>query len=311
VTAGSARRGEATWADLLRSAAARLGDAQQARWMIEEVSGEPWGTASAETPVPSAAGRRVASMVERRLGGEPLQYVLGRWGFRRLELAVDARVLIPRPETEQVVEVAIQVLDAVAGAARPANVVDLGTGSGAIALSIAAERRNARVWATDVDAAALEVASANLSGLAGRAACRVHLCRGSWWGALPRDLAGTVDLAVSNPPYVATAEMAALEAQVRDWEPAGALEAGPTGLEAVAEILGAAPSWLRPGGAAVVEIAPRLSAVAIELALSSGFARAAVRRDLGGRERILVAETDGLPVAGGLGLPVAGAESSR
>ena len=124
-------------------------------------------------------------MVARRRAGEPLQYVLGSWGFRRLDLLVDRRVLIPRPETEQVVEVALELL---AGRERPLVVADLGTGSGAIALSLARElpSTGVEVWATDISTDALDVARANLAGL-GRAAVNVRLAEGDWFGALPAD----------------------------------------------------------------------------------------------------------------------------
>jgi len=130
-------------------------------------------------------------MVGRRLAGEPLQYVLGEWSFRTLDLMVDPRVLIPRPETEQVVEHALVELDRVAAARgdAPVTVVDLGTGSGAIALSIAAERPGVDVWATDASGAALDVARANLAGI-GRAGRRVRMAEGSWFEALPRRTAG-------------------------------------------------------------------------------------------------------------------------
>jgi len=155
----------------------------------------------------------------RRESGEPLQYVLGSWAFRSLELMVDPRVLIPRPETEQVVEVA---LGEIRRHRRPV-VADLGTGSGAIALSVVAEVAGAQVWATDTSEAALAVARANLAGLAGMAATRVRLARGSWFSALPAELRGRLSVVVSNPPYVADAEVASLPAEVAEWEPREAL----------------------------------------------------------------------------------------
>jgi len=221
-------------------------------------------------------------MIERRAAGEPLQYVLGSWGFRRLDLFVDARVLIPRPETEQVVEVALRELAALPGAR---TVVDLGTGSGAIALSLAVEVPSVEVWATDVSEAALEVARANLSGLAGRAATRVRVTAGAWFDALPPALAGQVDLIVSNPPYVGAAET--LPPEVADWEPATALVAGPTGLEAVEQILAGAGRWLRRPGTLVLEIAPHQAGPAVALAARLGY-ETDVRPDLAGRDRALV-----------------------
>ena len=240
-------------------------------------------------PVPDRVAAFVEAMVERRRGGEPLQYVLGIWGFRRLELVVDRRVLIPRPETEAVVDVALAELRRLAPPEPLA--VDLGTGSGAIALSVALEVPGARIWGTDHSDDALAVARANLSGMGSRVATRVRLANGDWFGALPGDLRGRVDLVVSNPPYVGTAE--ALPAEVADWEPAGALIAGPTGLEAVARILAAAPDWLRRPGAAVVEIAPHQADAAVALARRAGFDPVDVRADLAGRPRALVGRVAG------------------
>jgi release factor glutamine methyltransferase len=273
-----------TWADVYHQAQGRLRSGQEARWIIEQAAGEPWPPT---TRVTDRTRNRVHELTERRADGEPLQYVLGSWAFRSLDLMVDRRVLIPRPETEQVVDVALAELDRLG--AGPRNVVDLGTGSGAIALSIATERKRTRVWATDVSADALDVAGANLSGMGGYAATRVVLCRGSWWSAVPDDLKGAIDLVVSNPPYIATAEMASLEPEVKGWEPTQALDAGPTGLEAIAEILSSTPPWLNPTGVVVLEIGAEQEAAAREHALRSGFARAVVHRDLAGRPRMLVA----------------------
>lgn len=275
-----------TWSDLLAEAAAGLADEREARWVIEEASGEPWSSAvTSNRTAPEKVSRQVQTMVARRRQGEPLQYVLGSWGFRTLDLMVDRRVLIPRPETEQVVEVALAELDRMGAR----TVVDLGTGSGAIALSIAAERKGVEVWATDSQAAALDVARANLAGLGGFAATRVRMLQSDWWAGLPGHLKKRIDLVVSNPPYIATGEMDALDPVVRDWEPRSALEAGPAGTEAIEAILWDAPGWLRPGGAAVVEIAPGQSAEAEQIALKVGFAEAEIYPDLSGRSRALVA----------------------
>jgi release factor glutamine methyltransferase len=243
-------------------------------------------------------------MVVRRESGEPLQYVVGRWGFRSLDLMLDARVLIPRPETEQVVEVALEELARVVGTSgeirrdpgpgRPPRpllqptVADLGTGSGAIALALAAEVPGLQVWATDSSEGALAVARANLAGLAGMAATRVRLARGSWFSALPEQLRGQLSLVVSNPPYVAEAEVAELPAEVADWEPREALVAGPSGLEAVGAVLADAPEWLAAGGAAVIEIAPHHEATATSLARDAGFVDVHVRADLSGRPRAVI-----------------------
>ena len=230
----------------------------------------------------AATDRTIAyfdAMVERRANGEPLQYVLGQWGFRELDVMVDRRVLIPRPETEVVVEHALSVIDDLDAKV----VVDLGTGSGVVALSLAHERPALTVWATDVSRDALDVAGANLAGV-GRAAARVRLAEGDWFAALPPELRGTVDVIVSNPPYIAENE--SLPAEVSEWEPRDALVAGPTGLEAIRTILATAPNWLRPRGAVVLEIGETQSDAAV--AAADGF-RTDVRPDLAGRPRVLVA----------------------
>jgi release factor glutamine methyltransferase len=233
-------------------------------------------------------------MLERRESGEPVQYVLGHWAFRKLDLLVDGRVLIPRPETEVVVEEALAELDLLAPAgAEGAHrvVVDLGTGSGAIALSIATERPDVQVWATDLSREALAVASANLAGLGAQAVGRVRLAQGSWWSALPVELRGSVGLAVANPPYVADGEVAGLPEEVSRWEPHQALVAGPSGLEALEAIVSEAPAWLAGRSALVAEIAPHQSGAAKSLALSAGFSDVTVRNDLAGRDRVLVARS--------------------
>ncbi|MCL2396247.1 MAG: peptide chain release factor N(5)-glutamine methyltransferase [Acidimicrobiaceae bacterium] len=263
----------------------------EARWLVEELSDGPWPAVLSE-PVTARAGIRFEELLERRANGEPFQYVLGHWPFRKLDLMVDRRVLIPRPETEVVVEVALAELDGLgrAPAVAPAVAVDLGTGSGAIALSLVAERSGVEVWATDASSGALSVARANLAGL-GAPAARVRLAEGSWWDALPRTLAGRIDLAVSNPPYVSSGEMVALDPGVTEWEPRTALEAGPFGTEEVGTILREARAWLAPRASIVVEIAPHQAGEVRELALDAGFLEMEVRPDLAGRDRVFVART--------------------
>lgn len=278
-----------TWRELWRDAGATLGSSMEARRMVERASGYDWAELALhwDEAVPDRAVPFLWGMVELRRGGMPLQYALGRWGFRRLDLLVDRRVLIPRPETEVVVDVALGELEHV-GAPRPV-VVDLGTGSGAIALAIASEARPAQVWATDVSAGALAVARANLAGIGGMAATKVRLAEGRWYGALPPDLKGGIDLIVSNPPYVAAGEE--LPPEVAGWEPVGALVSGPSGLEAIAEIVAGAPEWLARPGALVVEIAPHQAEAARGLATEAGLVDADVRPDLQDRPRVLVARS--------------------
>jgi release factor glutamine methyltransferase len=229
---------------------------------------------SLDDPLTEEEAARFRTLVTRRSLREPLAYVLGEWGFRRLTLRVDRRVLIPRPETEVVVERCLELL---AGLEEP-DVLDIGLGSGAIALAIADEHPSARVTAIDHSEDALEVARANLSatGLDGR----VRL--------LERDLArgfgqSRFDLIVSNPPYVQESEIEDLEPEVRDWEPREAL-VGPGATESVARD---AHEALKEGGWLVLEVAEaRARHVAATLS-EIGYEAVAIDRDLAGRERIV------------------------
>jgi len=260
--------------------------AQEARWLVQDAAGvDAAGLAAGlDAPLPADREARLRAMLDRRLAGEPLQYVLGRWAFRRLDLAVDRRVLIPRPETEAMAALALDECDRV-GARR---VADLGTGSGALALALAVERPRLEVWATDVSPDALAVAEANRDAHPA-AVPGVRFAVGSWWDALPADLAGRLDVVVANPPYVAEAEVADLPAEVRDWEPRVALVAGPDGLEDVAEIVAAAPRWLARPGTLLVEMAPHQVRRAVRMAEHAGFPSVTVWPDLAGRDRIVQA----------------------
>jgi release factor glutamine methyltransferase len=295
-----------TWSELRSDATRRLeaggisNPAREARWMLEEIAGARGAEMARldRDPAPALAVARVDAMVRRRVDGEPLQYVLGGWSFRGIDLFVDARVLIPRPETELTAQLAID--EAVRLGARrdrrsalaaedAADVVaDLGTGSGAIAVAVASELPDTEVWATDISPDALAVARANLAGV-GSAAARVRLAQGDWFGALPEAVRGRVRVVVSNPPYVAEPEYAELPEEVSAHEPLGALVSGPTGLEAIERIATAAPQWLEPSGALVVELDPRRADAAIAVARGAGFADVFVARDLTERPRVLVA----------------------
>ena len=216
--------------------------------------------------------KTLSSLVARRETREPLAYVLGEWGFRRLTLAVDRRVLVPRPETEIVVE---RCLARIAGLDEP-RVLDVGTGSGAIALAIASEHPGARVTGVDASAAALEVAGAN----AVRTGVAIELREWDLFTGLP-DVPW--DLVVSNPPYVLPEELESLEPEVRDWEPRLAL-AGVGATEAVAR---GARDVLVPGGALVLEVAAgdarRVAALLGEL----GYVDVTTTVDLAGRDRVV------------------------
>ena len=256
---------------------------QEVRWIVERASGRSPSEqiAALDDPVTQREVRFVDQMVARRAEGEPLQYVLGRWGFRTLDLLVDPRVLIPRPETEVVAGLALEALP------DGGVLVDLGTGSGAIALAAAAERwPGVEVWATDASPDALAVARANLAGL-GRRAAVVRLVEGDWYAALPDELRGRIAVIVSNPPYVAAADP--LPAEVAEWEPSAALVSGPTGLEAIEVIVAGATDWLAPTGTLVVEIGETQGAAALTLADAAGFTTATIEKDLAARDRALVA----------------------
>ena len=268
---------------------------QEARWIIETATGLE-GTElllGLDEPATVRGVAHLDDLVARRRAGEPLQYVLGRWGFRTLDLLCDRRVLIPRPETEQVVEVALAELDQVL-LGRPgghgALVVDLGTGTGAIALSVAVERPGTDVWAVDRSADAVAVARANLAGL-GMAGTRVRLVEGSWFEPLPEELRGRVDLVVTNPPYVAAHED--LPPAVADWEPTEALVSGPTGLEAYETLVAGVATWLAPGGAFVAEIGATQAVGVVALVIEAGLVDARVLPDHAGLDRAIVARRPG------------------
>jgi len=319
------------WRELLDEATGRLTAAgvasavSEARRILAAAAGcddAAWHR-ELDRPATRRGVARFDSMLARRAAGEPLQYVLGSWGFRTLDLFLDRRVLIPRPETEIVAGYALAELQrradglvpgGGAGApfrsstrgeesprpgppASPARAAlpqrsamllaaDLGCGSGAIGLSLAAERTDTEVVCTDLSADALAVASANLAGL-GRPAQRVRLAEGSWFEALPPELRGRFDVIVSNPPYIAAG--GPLPAEIADHEPPVALYSGSTGLEATEVILAGATGWLAPGGGLVLELSDGTSAQVQELARSAGLVDIAVHPDLAGVDRVLVA----------------------
>ena len=275
-----------TWRQLWDETADAVGDRQHARWMCEvagAMDADEFASSLAD-PVMARMVQHLDAMVARRRSGEPLQYVLGSWGFRRLDLAVDRRVLIPRPETELVVEAALEVAARIEA---PRTVVDLGTGSGAIGLALADELplTGTTVWITDASLDALDVARANLAGL-GRAAQNVRVADGEWFDALPADV--IADVVVSNPPYVAVGA-AELEASVADWEPASALFAGPDGLDDIRTIVASAPERLAPGGWLVLEIGADQGPAVRALLDGQGWSDVEIRPDLAGHDRVALA----------------------
>ena len=197
----------------------------------------------APEPAPAGAAEALEPLVARRLRREPMAYILGRSEFWGLDLEVTPDVLIPRPETELIVEVASALF---AGVPPPGVIVDVGTGSGCLAIALAREFPGARIVATDVSRAALEVARRNAAthGVGGRIDFSLATLTGRATGAA---------LVVSNPPYVTDADRVSLQPEVRDYEPAGALFAGPDGLDVIRPLTGAAWGALAPGGWLVFE----------------------------------------------------------
>lgn len=284
--------GTVTWGELLAGTRRGLRDDAAARWICEVASG---ADSMADVLDELATERAVAlldAMLARFRDGEPLAYVLGRWSFRHLDLAVDRRVLIPRPETEVVAGVALDVARSLLAAGREhLTIVDLGTGSGAIGLALVDELPlgSSTVWLTDASADALDVARANLAGI-GRAAAYVRVAEpGEWFAPLPDELC--FDIVVSNPPYVAVGTEL-LDDSVRDWEPHTALFAGDDGLDDIRVIAEQAADRLLPSGWLVLEIGADQGPDVAHLLAAAGYTDVAIRPDLAARDRIAVARHD-------------------
>ncbi len=281
---GTMREDGVTWRELYAETAAAVGDRPAARWLCEVASGADRLDDVLHEPATVRMVAHLDAMVARFRSGEPLAYVLGRWSFRHLDLAVDRRVLIPRPETEVVAEAALELARR---RPRPVVIADLGTGSGAIGLALADELPvdGVTVWLTDASSDALDVARANLAGI-GRRAANVRIAQGDWFEALPPDV--RLDVAVANPPYVAQGA-SELDDAVREWEPHGALFAGPDGLDAIRRLVRDGPAHVRPGGWLVLEIGADQGPAVEELLRKHGYIDVEIRPDLAGRDRIAVA----------------------
>lgn len=276
----------ATWRTLLAEVTDALGDRQAARWLVEDVAGRDAAGLHAclDDAVPIAAAQRLRALLRRRLGGEPLQHVLGHWPFGGVDLTVDGRALVPRPETEALVAAARVELDRLGS--RAPLVADLGTGSGAIAAALVSSHARCTVIAVERDKEACSLAEHNRARLAPELRDRLVLREGSWYEPLAAEK-GRLDLAISNPPYLAVAEWRGLDPVVRDHDPYDALVAGPTGLEAIQAVVAGAPAHLARPGALLCEIAPVQAAAARDLALQAHAVDVAVLSDLAGRDRIL------------------------
>ena len=279
-------------------------------WIAEKCLGRDdltWAHLAEEIPTAKQAAEFVETL-NRRLSGEPLQYCLGTWQFRSLELCVDPSVLIPRPETELLVDISVATLrecinryggclsaDSPGEPERRVRVLDLGTGSGAIALAIAWEFRLTRdllsVLGVDLSQPAIEVAEKNYNFLVEQYpdfGSVVRFLQGSWYDSLGIRDEASFDLIVSNPPYISIQDYLELDPQVRDFEPELALVAGQEGTECLEQVIYGAQRWLKPGGTLACEIGERQGPQVLAMARSVGLERVGIRKDLAGRDRYLV-----------------------
>ncbi len=270
-------------ADLVADAVRRLGAAaiepagREAWWIWERISGQSRASVIVRpmAPVPDAIRDRFAAAVARRAQGEPLAHVLGEAGFRHLAIGSDRRALIPRPETEGLVDLVL--------ACQPTGrVADIGTGTGCVALSLAREGSFQLVVGVERSSEALALARANI----GEANGPVALVAGDLCQCLGT---GQFDVIVSNPPYLTTAEYQALDGSVKSWEPAMALVSGDDGLDATRQLLAEGWKVVRPGGWIVLEVDCARAASVASLASGLGWSDVLVKDDLFGRARYVVA----------------------
>jgi release factor glutamine methyltransferase len=228
-------------------------------------------------------------LLHRRAEREPLAYITGRKEFWSLDFLVNAKVLIPRPETERLVEIALKRLE-LAGA--KTRILDLGTGSGAVAVCLATERLAAEIWAVDISLCALDVARRNAErhGVLEK----VHFLRGDLFE--PIEAGKSFHLIVSNPPYIRSDEMATLAPEVREWEPALALDGGSDGLDFYRRIIGDAHRYLEPGGSIALEIGADMGeTISALFARCGGYEEASVYQDYAGSNRVIAAVRSNSP----------------
>ncbi len=266
-------------------AAAGLAEAAlDARILVEALTGTSRTDAVAdpERAVPAVAAEAVAIAIRRRLAGEPVFRIIGRRAFHGLKLAVTRETLEPRPDTETLVDLALPHLRQAAAARGAVKILDLGTGTGAIALALISEVPAAFATATDILQGALDTAVANAvrHGLA----ARFSTLRSNWFEAVR----GQFDLIVSNPPYIETAAIAGLDPEVRDHDPHAALDGGEDGLDAYRAIAKGAAFHLVPTGAVALEIGHLQKAAVVAIFAGCGYSLAGAACDLGGRDRALI-----------------------
>jgi release factor glutamine methyltransferase len=273
LSAGTAREALTAASDALAAAgvdAPRLDAAvllaEATGWDRARLAAEP------EAGIDPAAARRFGEMVRRRVRREPVAYILGRKGFRRIEIAVDGRALIPRPETELLVEVALEV--------EPSRALDVGTGSGAIALALVDELPDCEVTATDTSDEALSLARENAARLGVDGRLRFER------GTVPTG--STFDLVLANLPYVREDELPGLAPEIARYEPREAVVAGDEGLEAISAVAPAATAVLEAGGSLALEVGAAQAGPVAELFLDLGFAQVEGRQDLAGIPRVVL-----------------------
>lgn len=281
-----------SWREALRAGAARLREAglgddaeADARRLLESAGGLDGAGLMTQLNAPISPGEtaRFDALIARRAAREPLSHILGSVGFWTLDLIATRDVLTPRADTETVVEAA---LASVSDRGAALEILDIATGSGAIALALLSELPNARAVATDISAAALAVARENAArnALSGR----IRFIETSWADGVD----GPFDLLVSNPPYIASAVIGTLEPEVKDFEPRLALDGGPDGLAPYPHLFAEARRLLKSGGTCVFEIGYDQGEAALALAQAAGFENAMLHRDLGGNDRAVAFTRD-------------------
>lgn len=258
---------------------------RSAEWLLSSATGLSRVELYAYHDRPLSSDERACyrTLVAKRAGGMPLQYATGEMPFRHLVVHVEPGVFIPRPETEVLVDVALEHLSPI----DEPTAIDLCTGSGCVAASVATEHSGARVWAVELGEVAFRAACRN--ALHAGVGDRVQVLHGDLFDPLPAELLGNVDFIVSNPPYIPSSDLPELPSEILGFEPREALDGGPDGLDVFRRILAGADAWLREGGGLAIELDSGRVADAAKLLEEHGFLGVSVRKDLTGRDRIVYA----------------------